>query len=61
VTAEGVENFPQLAFLQEQACQDAQGYLFSRPLTSSEAREFLRRAAEASDASRSARLRAIVS
>jgi diguanylate cyclase (GGDEF)-like protein len=61
VTAEGVENFPQLAFLQEQACQEAQGYLLSPPLTSSEALAFLRRAAEASDASRTARLRAIVS
>ena len=61
VTAEGVENFPQLAFLQEQSCQDAQGYLFSPPLTAAEAGSLLRRAAEVADQSRSARLRAIVS
>jgi diguanylate cyclase len=60
VTAEGVENFPQLAFLREQACHDAQGYLFSRPLNASDARALLRRAAENLDASRSTRLRAIV-
>lgn len=60
VTAEGVENFPQLAFLQEQACHDAQGYLFSPPLSASDAFALMRRAADASDGSRSARLRAIV-
>ncbi len=36
VTAEGVENFPQLAFLQEQDCQDAQGFLLSGPLQAEE-------------------------
>lgn len=34
VTAEGVENEDQLLFLQEQHCNEAQGYFFSRPLTS---------------------------
>ncbi|WIV20453.1 bifunctional diguanylate cyclase/phosphodiesterase [Paenibacillus polygoni] len=34
VTAEGVENEDQLLFLQEQHCNDAQGYFFSRPLAS---------------------------
>src|SRR4029077_1703289 len=29
VTAEGVESFPQLLFLQEHDCQDAQGFLLS--------------------------------
>jgi len=38
VIAEGVENFPQLAFLQEQDCQDAQGFLLSGPLQAEEAR-----------------------
>jgi diguanylate cyclase len=61
VTAEGVENFPQLAFLQEQECQEAQGYLFSRPLLPADAQALLRRAANATDTSRSARLRSIVS
>ena len=33
VTAEGVEDKDQLAFLKEHACEEVQGYLFSRPLT----------------------------
>ncbi|MBD7966865.1 putative bifunctional diguanylate cyclase/phosphodiesterase [Paenibacillus gallinarum] len=36
VTAEGVENEEQLLFLQEQHCNDAQGYFFSRPLASTD-------------------------
>jgi EAL domain-containing protein (putative c-di-GMP-specific phosphodiesterase class I) len=61
VTAEGVENFPQLVFLQEQACHDAQGHLFSPPLDVGDALELMRRALEMADGSRSARLRAFVS
>jgi diguanylate cyclase len=59
VTAEGVENFPQLAFLQEQDCQDAQGFLLSRPLQADAARELLRRVSEVGDASRTQRLKII--
>jgi len=32
VTAEGVENEDQVAFLKEMKCQEAQGYFFSRPV-----------------------------
>jgi diguanylate cyclase len=60
VTAEGVENFPQLAFLQEQDCQDAQGFLLSRPLLGDAASELLRRVNDASDESRTQRLKAII-
>jgi diguanylate cyclase len=59
VTAEGVENFPQLAFLQEQDCKDAQGFLLSRPLHADATRELLRRVNEVGDVSRTQRLRAI--
>ncbi len=59
VTAEGVENFPQLNFLQEQECQDAQGFLLSRPLQADAARELLRRMNEAGDVSRTQRLKVI--
>ncbi|MBV8910280.1 MAG: EAL domain-containing protein [Gammaproteobacteria bacterium] len=59
VTAEGVENYPQLAFLQEQNCQDAQGFLLSRPLQPDATRELLRRVAEVGDATRTQRLKAI--
>jgi diguanylate cyclase len=59
VTAEGVENFPQLTFLQEQECQDAQGFLLSRPLQADAARELLRRVHEIGDASRTQRLKII--
>jgi len=33
VTAEGVENVQQLEFLRAQDCDEAQGFLFSKPLT----------------------------
>lgn len=42
VTAEGVENEEQLEFLKLQKCHDAQGYLFSRPVSAGVLeREFL--------------------
>ncbi len=60
VTAEGVENFPQLMFLQENACQEAQGFLFSRALPAADADALLRRAADATDGSRTMRLRTLI-
>ena len=60
VTAEGVENFPQLAFLQEHDCQDAQGFLLSRPLPADAASELLRRVNDVSDESRTQRLKVII-
>jgi diguanylate cyclase len=60
VTAEGVENFPQLAFLQEQDCQDAQGFLLSQPLQADAASELLRRVNDVSDESRTQRLKVII-
>lgn len=60
VTAEGVESFPQLMFLQEHACHDAQGLLLSKALPADEAGDLLRRLHEHRDSSRSQRLKAII-
>jgi diguanylate cyclase (GGDEF)-like protein len=60
VTAEGVESFPQLLFLQEHACQEAQGFLFSRALPATEAHNLLRRAAETTSGTRTQRLRKLI-
>jgi diguanylate cyclase (GGDEF)-like protein len=61
VTAEGVENFPQLLFLQEHLCQEAQGFLFSRPLPALDAHRLLRRAADSTAGTRTQRLRSLIS
>jgi diguanylate cyclase (GGDEF)-like protein len=60
VTAEGVESFPQLLFLQEHDCHEAQGFLFSRALPAADARKLLCRAAEATTGSRTQRLRSLI-
>nr|WP_178120104.1 GGDEF and EAL domain-containing protein [Pseudomonas sp. MN1F] len=43
VVAEGVETAEQLAFLREQACDEVQGYLISRPVPEPEFRQMLAR------------------
>ena len=60
VTAEGVESFPQLLFLQEHDCQDAQGFLLSKALPVNDAQQLLRRVASVGEGSRSQRLKAIM-
>jgi diguanylate cyclase (GGDEF)-like protein len=59
VIAEGVEDFSQLLQLQDEHCDQAQGFLLSRPLPAADAREFLKRLAESQETSRTARLRKI--
>ena len=60
VTAEGVESFPQLLFLQENDCHEAQGFLFSRALPAADAQKLLSRAAESSACGRTQRLRSLI-
>ena len=59
VVAEGVETFDQLLYLQEQECESAQGYLFSRPLPIAAAEALLRRAAEGTNLTPTVQLRRI--
>jgi diguanylate cyclase (GGDEF)-like protein len=60
VTAEGVESFPQLLFLQEHDCHEAQGFLFSRALPAADAHKLLIRAAETISGTRTQRLRSLI-
>jgi diguanylate cyclase (GGDEF)-like protein len=60
VTAEGVESFPQLLFLQEHDCHEAQGFLFSRALPAEDAHKLLKRAAESTAGTRTQRLRSLI-
>jgi diguanylate cyclase (GGDEF)-like protein len=60
VTAEGVESFPQLLFLQEHDCHEAQGFLFSRALPAEDAHKLLKRAAETTAGTRTQRLRSLI-
>ncbi|MEP6546079.1 MAG: EAL domain-containing protein [Gammaproteobacteria bacterium] len=60
VTAEGVESFPQLLFLQEHDCHEAQGFLFSRALPAADAHKLLCRAADNTAGTRTQRLRSLI-
>jgi len=60
VTAEGVESLPQLLFLQQHDCHEAQGYLLSKALPVAAAHSLLQRVADLTDGSRSQRLKAIL-
>jgi diguanylate cyclase (GGDEF)-like protein len=60
VVAEGVEDFAQLLFLQEERCTLVQGYFLSLPLTAAESGQLLRRLARDFDGSRTERLKALV-
>jgi EAL domain-containing protein (putative c-di-GMP-specific phosphodiesterase class I) len=46
VVAEGVETREQHAFLRDHACNEMQGFLFSRPLSAADCADFLRRRAQ---------------
>ncbi|MDH6352714.1 EAL domain-containing protein (putative c-di-GMP-specific phosphodiesterase class I) [Brevibacillus sp. 1238] len=43
VLAEGVENELQFAFLREQKCDEMQGYLYSKPLSAEEIKQWLQK------------------
>ncbi len=60
VVAEGVESFPQLRFLQDHYCAEAQGFLLSRALPAGEARLLLERAGAHFDASLTQRIKRLV-
>jgi len=57
VIAEGVEDFSQLLHLQDEKCDQAQGFLLSRPLSVADTRAFLTRLTTTQDTSRTVRIR----
>jgi len=59
VVAEGVEDFNQLLHLQDQHCNEVQGYLLSKPLPAEQITELLERLANSDAASRTMRLRSL--
>ncbi len=59
VVAEGVEDFNQLLHLQDQHCNEVQGYLLSKPLPVEQVTELLERLANSDDTSRTMRLRSL--
>jgi diguanylate cyclase (GGDEF)-like protein len=59
VVAEGVENFNQLLHLQDQQCNEVQGFLLSRPLPPDEATQLLERLDASTATSRTMRLRSL--
>ena len=59
VVAEGVENFDQLLQLQDQQCNEVQGFLLSRPLPAGDAEQLLERLANSTAATRTLRLRTL--
>lgn len=60
VIAEGVEDLSQLLHLQDEKCNQAQGFLLSRPLPVSEARALLQRLKESKEMTRTSRLRSLM-
>jgi EAL domain-containing protein (putative c-di-GMP-specific phosphodiesterase class I) len=59
VVAEGVEDFAQMLFLQDEKCDQAQGYLLSRPLPVAETELLLERLLASTATSRTQRLRSL--
>jgi EAL domain-containing protein (putative c-di-GMP-specific phosphodiesterase class I) len=58
--AEGIETDEQLAFLREQGCQRGQGFLFSRPLPSTDLVRLLGAGAPEPDAQPDAGRRSLI-
>jgi diguanylate cyclase (GGDEF)-like protein len=59
VVAEGVEDFNQLLHLQDQQCNEVQGFLLSKPLPAAEATALLERLEASTATSRTMRLRSL--